>query len=87
MSNLLRQLQGYCLVTAEIIYHLPDYPKLLQSYIWQEYDKLPDFPTLQRFLMFWEKNLEGKVHSITVTHSELIKPVEFHVYQRSWQLH
>ena len=38
-----RQLEGYGLTTAEILYRLPDHPVLLQSYLWQEYDVAPDF--------------------------------------------
>ena len=38
--------KDYRLTTAEIYYHLPDFPKLLQSYIWQEYDIAPQFPVL-----------------------------------------
>lgn len=34
MNDLARQLFGYRLTTAEILYHLPDHPKLLQGYIW-----------------------------------------------------
>ena len=41
---------GYGLTTAEIHYHLPDYPNLLQLYVWQEYDLAPELPTLQGFL-------------------------------------
>jgi uncharacterized protein Usg len=54
------------LTTAEIIYHLPDHPDLLQSYIWQKFDVAPDFPELRRFLEFWSRNLEGKLHSVRV---------------------
>jgi hypothetical protein len=32
------QMQGYGLTTAEIHYHMPDHPGLLQLYVWQEYD-------------------------------------------------
>jgi uncharacterized protein Usg len=37
------QMEGYGLTTAEIHYHLPDYPRLLQLYVWQEYDLAPEF--------------------------------------------
>lgn len=49
MTSLELQLQDYRLTTAEILYHLPDHPMLLQSYIWQEYDLAPRFPELKRF--------------------------------------
>ena len=37
-SELAALVKGYSLTTAEILYHLPDHPALLQSYIWQEYE-------------------------------------------------
>jgi len=58
------------LTTAEILYRLPDFPQLLQSFIWQELDRVPDLPGLKKFLGFWERNLEGPLHSVTVSHSE-----------------
>ena len=36
-----RQLQGYGLTTADILYHMPDHPGLLQRFIWQRYDLHP----------------------------------------------
>lgn len=69
-------LKGYRLTTAEILYHRPDHPVLLQSYIWQEYDLCPDFPVLNRFLQFWQKELEGKLHSVWVAASGIIAPAE-----------
>ena len=58
--------RDYRLTTAEIIYRLPDHPDLLQSFIWQKLDVAPDFPELRRFLEFWSRNLEGKLHSVRV---------------------
>ncbi|ABA05371.1 conserved hypothetical protein [Nitrobacter winogradskyi Nb-255] len=40
----LLQWHGYGLTTAEIHYHLPDHPAVLQLYVWQDYDTAPDFP-------------------------------------------
>jgi len=53
-TALLRQLEGFSLTTAEILYRLPGYPRLLQSYIWQDFDLAPKFPKLLRFLNFWD---------------------------------
>ena len=76
-SDFRRQLEGYGLTTAEILYRRPDHQWLLQSYVWQDYDLFPEFPTLQKFLAFWQEKLEGPLHSITVAHARLIKPSEF----------
>jgi uncharacterized protein Usg len=71
-----RQVEGYGPTTANILYRRPDHPWLLQSYVWQNYGLYPDFPELQCFLKFWQKSLEGVLHSVTVAHSRLVKPVE-----------
>ena len=74
--DFIRQLAGYGLTTAEILYRLPDHPNLLQSYISQDYDLAPAFPMLTKFLDFWRDTLDGAVHSVRVGHSALIKPAE-----------
>jgi uncharacterized protein Usg len=72
-----RQLQDYRLTTAEILYHLPDHPDILQTYIWQDLDIAPRFPVLHRFLDFWGRELDGKLHSVRVASASLIKPPSF----------
>ena len=72
MSELRLQLEDFRLTTAEILYHMPDHPALLQTYIWQEYDLLPDYPALQKFLTFWERNLDGRLHSVKVANVEIV---------------
>lgn len=72
-----KQVSGYGLTTAHILYWLPDHRNILQTYVWQEYDLSPGYPTLRRFLEFWRREIEGPLHSVTVTHSGLIKPSDF----------
>ncbi len=71
-----RQLEGYGLTTAQIVYRMPDHLSVMQEFIWQEYDIFPKFPVLQKFLAFWEEKIEGPLHSVTVAHARLIKPAE-----------
>ena len=66
MITLMNLLDGYQLTTVEILYHLPDHPQLLQSFIWQDYDLPPEFPRLKHFLEFWSRSIEGKLHSVKV---------------------
>ena len=77
--NFSKQLKGFSLTTAEILYHMPNYPSLLQSYIWQEYDEHPNFPKLHGFLSFWTENLDGRLFKIRVAHRKLIAPAELQV--------
>ena len=87
MANLIVQLNGYRLTTAHILYHLPDHPLLLQSYIWQDYDLAPQFPILGKFLEFWTTKLEGKLHSVTVGHREILTPSDPRFFDVELALH
>jgi uncharacterized protein Usg len=81
-----RQLEGFGLTTANILYRMPDHPGLLQSFIWQRYDQHPSFPELRRFLDFWSRELDGLLYSVTVAHAHLIKPVEFKAVREEFRL-
>ena len=76
-ENLERQLKGYGLTTAHILYRLPDFPALLQSYVWQDYDLAPNFPEMYAFLDFWRDTLDGPLHSVQYAHKRLIAPGEW----------
>ena len=72
--TLQRQLDGYRLTTAEIVYHMPDHPGVLQSFVWQHYDMAPRYPELRKFLDFWIENIEGKLHTVYVARKKLVGP-------------
>jgi uncharacterized protein Usg len=82
-----KQLLGWSLTTAEILYHLPDYRDILQTFVWQDYDHAPKFPRLVEFLEYWERNLEGPLHSVRIAHASIIGPHEFRHVDAVWQLH
>ena len=85
-SQFQQMLKGFSLTTAEIIYHLPDYPALLQSFIWQDYDLAPKFPKLIKFLDFWSANLDGKLAHVRVAHNSLITPAELRMVGSEFRL-
>ncbi|MDB5634954.1 MAG: hypothetical protein JWR49_3809 [Tardiphaga sp.] len=82
-----KQVLGYGLTTAEIVYRRPDHHWLLQTYVWQNYDMFPNFPALKDFLTFWEKSIEGPLFAVTVAHSKLIKPAELNAVDGVFRLH
>ena len=86
-SPLELQLNGYRLTTAEIIYHLPDHPGILQSFIWQHYDIAPKYPELHKFLDFWVGNIEGRLHTVNVGRKKLIGPARCGYAQVEYRLH
>ncbi len=71
-----KQLAGYGLTTANILYRMPDHPRVLQTYVWQAYDLAPLFPELRKFLEFWTRELDGPLHSVRVAHKRLVSARE-----------
>lgn len=86
-QDLALQLGGYAATTAEILYHMPDHPGLLQTFIWQEYDLAPKFPRLREFLAFWSCNLDGPLYRVRVAHRRLIAPREFRFLDGELKIH
>jgi uncharacterized protein Usg len=74
IMSLALQMRDYRLTTAEILYHMPDHPSVLQSYVWQEFDLAPKFPELRKFLDFWTRHLDGRLHSVRVGVAARITP-------------
>ena len=75
------------LTTAELLYHLPDHPHVLQSFIWQKLDRAPDFPELDRFLAFWQREIDGPLHSVRVASAALTRPAELRYANGVFTLH
>jgi uncharacterized protein Usg len=71
-----RTLPDWRLTTAEILYHMPDHPGVLQTFIWQKHDMAPRFPELGRFLDFWKREIEAPLHSVRVASAALMRPAE-----------
>lgn len=86
-SAFVAQLKGFSLTTAEILYRMPDYPAVLQTYVWQDYDEHPRFPKLRKFLDFWHGNLDGKLYKVRVAHRHLVSPAELNLIDGEFRLH
>ncbi len=86
-ADFLRQIEGYSLTTAEILYRMPDHPLFLQVYLWQDYDQAPYFPVLRRFLAFWERSLDGRLHTVRIASSRLVGPCEVRHAREIGRLH
>lgn len=75
-SDFESRLKGASLLTAEILYRMPDHPSLLQSFTWQTLDSAPRFPRLAQFLDHWRREIEAMIHSIRIAHAGLLAPAE-----------
>ena len=73
------QLRGGRLTTAEVLYYMPDHPKLLQTFMWQTLDLAPEYPRIHRFLDFWRREIEAVIHSVSITSVGVIAPARLRV--------
>jgi len=73
-NDFTRQLRGERLTVAEVLYHMPDHPALLQRFLWQALDISPEFPRVHRFLDYWRDEIDAVIHSVTVSASGLVAP-------------
>ena len=82
MANLDLQLKRFQLTTAQIYYYFPDYPKLIQEFLWQDYDLAPRFPKLHEFLDFWKQDIEGELHSVYIAKQKLLSANELNSFNK-----
>jgi uncharacterized protein Usg len=79
------RLKGWRMTTTEVLYFMPDHPRLLQSFVWQTLDIAPDFPRIRKFLDFWRAEIEATIHSIRVASGEGLAPARVRM-GREWRL-
>lgn len=82
-----RQMAGYGLTTANILYRLPDHPGLLQTFVWQFHDIAPDYPRLFSFLDFWTREIDGAIHSVEVAHRNQVSAAELRLAEFEGRIH
>lgn len=71
------KLRGETLLTAEVLYYMPDHRSILQSFMFQSLDAAPGFPRLAAFLDHWRREVQAVIHSIRIAHSQWIGPSDF----------
>lgn len=58
------------LATIQILYYRPDYQNILQEFVWQTDDYVPEFPRIHKFLWYWKDNIIATVHSIELAYTD-----------------
>ena len=82
-EDLRLQLEGWRLTTAEVLYYMPDHPRLIQSFVWQTLDLAPRYPRVHKFLEFWRAEIEAVIHSVKLASGEEIAPSRAR-FAKSW---
>ncbi len=83
--ELQRRLEGWRLTTAEVLYYMPDHPRLLQSFVWQTLDLAPRYPRIAQFLDYWKREIEAVIHSVRIAGSEELAPAKLRL-EREFRL-
>ena len=58
-----------------------------ETYVWQDCDLAPDFHEMQKFLNYWQTNLDGPLHSGDYSYQRLIGPNEWRRVEGEFKLH
>ena len=60
--------EDHRLVTAKIFYRVPGNPELIDTFMWEQLDRVPDFPKLNDFLNYWRKEIKYELHCIETSY-------------------
>ena len=77
MTETEMMMRGYGLTTAEMFYRMPDYPSVLNTFVWQDYDRAPDHDRLMQFIDYWKAEIDGALHSVRFSHRKLMSSGEW----------
>ena len=57
-------LSNHTLTTLQVYYYIPDYTSIIQEFVWQYNDSLPEFPRTHKFLNYWHHNIDAVIADI-----------------------
>ena len=66
----MRRWSDWRVATLQIYYYIPDHRTLLQEFLWQTEDLIPEFPRIHKFLTHWKVNIEAPIHEINVSYTD-----------------
>lgn len=49
---------------------MPAHPLLVNEFVWQTEDIVPDIPKVHKFLKFWKENNLAVIQQILISHSD-----------------
>ena len=55
-------------VVLRVYYWMPHYNNILQEFMLQLNDVVPEYPRVHRFLNHWHENIEAVIETVEVSH-------------------
>jgi len=52
-----------------VLYYRPDYRCVLQEFLYQVEDDMPEIPRIKQFLIFWKNDIDAVIHSVLISES------------------
>jgi uncharacterized protein Usg len=65
-DNMAYILHKWTVATVQVVYYIPDYLNIVQEFIWQTEDQLPEYPRITKFLNYWDKNIDGPIKEVYI---------------------
>ena len=59
-------LKKWTIASVQVVYYMPDYLSLVNEFVWQTEDQIPDYPRIERFLKYWDRHIEGPIKEVYI---------------------
>ena len=59
-------LNKWTVATVQVVYYIPDYLHIVNEFMWQTEDQLPEFSRIMKFLDYWDKNIDGPIKEVFI---------------------
>ena len=66
-------IKKWTVASVQVVYYIPDYLSLVNEFIWQTEDQLPEYPRITKFLDYWDKNIDGPIKEVYIYDHEQAK--------------
>jgi uncharacterized protein Usg len=58
------------LVTLDVYYYMPKHVHLINEFLWQTEDVYPEFVRVNKFMQFWQKNINAVISEVVMTYCD-----------------
>lgn len=59
-------IKKWTVASVQVVYYIPDYLHLVNEFVWQTEDQIPDYPRIETFLEYWDKNIDGPIKEVYI---------------------
>ena len=59
-------IEKWTIASGQVVYYIPDYLHIVNEFVWQTEDKVPEFPRITKFLDYWDKFIDGPIKEVYI---------------------